>query len=1140
MSEIDPLKLISMVDRELYAATKGDNRFGGDLLRDTAQNVNKKICEYIEGRPSFLEGQQVSAVVTAWKDLVDDVRKEYQWERQILEHNLEIREFRPRTFFSVLPEADDWQMLADAPAELKVQHLRLNPSVDMDNSSRTVPGKRLSILLPVTNGYRKTFRALACLCYDIEQLVDEYQVEFHICVNFSDDDSLNQVTRFANTMARSREFAVALYYSEKPEKVGAKGRQGQWWKTVVLNLMLKRLFESSSNDNCKAEEHYLHFADDDIYIQPGTRVIQENITHLQDPNVQIVSASYTSRNDKGFSAISSVRKRNEYVHSDSDEKFLNIYGGCMTTTMDRLSKTLGKGGRTSLTLFPRSLTGGEEFSEDCYLTVLANIELLEQHSVRKIDPSSPPEMNGYALRRVMVGHQEPTNIVSFAYRVARDIQWGRRSVEACIPDSGDPTLRIARIARITEVFGQYRKQSFEPVNEAIRNNGNLRHILAEAWNLEIRELIERGLERFQDPSSMRAINWITSKTQHQICKDIIEDQHLWDRIKQDAIQAPSGYELIECLREYASQPALGFPKLCKLLIKSDRPSIETTLYKNEYLFHLYTIAEESLANAAQFLLGTGTSVNHLYDQLGLTREKVKVLRKTYRFDLGLILSQVDEKNLVTVAPARRKTRNQTADFLCSAPRLSPNSYTVFLWRNPAKQQTKVDELPDDMFLRYFNVTGRSKFLNDSPRRTVYLQVIGDVLLERILKVVKNLDPSGHESEFLSDKFTTSGRKIPNPQLRVTRTLYPTLQQATLSYSGPEQRTHLDRLMQSLYIQESIRSKAKQLSAVALGDEQCRQVAYCLGQFLGQMHGVTFGARAYLDRTYVQKRVPDEVGKKDVRRGLIQLLVEYLDQLRRFVPRAYKHWLEQGADRWGSIQTLINQIQSERGTVGGTVATLLRQDGLVLEDIWDDLCLESEQLHKEYGAIGHQGLYAANLFIGRRNEKWEVRNLRGRKSTVLPPHVYVDEIYLADHSGITMIDPAVEAGVVLAELISSRISAGTIAIVAPEFDFLEIDDQSLPAIVDVFRNLYYEILQRYLSPPLLAPWIEEDKIDLKRTTTDIIARLSRVAAISLLSHYHDKREYDLTPDQREKLIHICVDLLHVGTNLKLRFRDYHLT
>ena len=102
--------------------------------------------------------------------------------------------------------------------------------------------------------------------------------------------------------------------------------------------MLESFFEPASSNE---DGLFIHFADDDIVIEPHHDIIRSNINFLEsNPEIKIVSATYTSSDARGFSLISSARKQPPYVHSLSDERLLNLNGGCATTTVRRLKNLL--------------------------------------------------------------------------------------------------------------------------------------------------------------------------------------------------------------------------------------------------------------------------------------------------------------------------------------------------------------------------------------------------------------------------------------------------------------------------------------------------------------------------------------------------------------------------------------------------------------------------------------------------------------------------------------------------------------------------------------------------------------------------------------------------------------------------------
>lgn len=1121
---------LTYVDTLVDQAHQDDELYAGDVLRKTAKAITRKI----RTDPDFFKVTDKERLTDAWRVLVQEVFYEYHHEREILSNGLEIREFRPRTFFSELPEKESWDTI-ETKSGLKADYRTIGPS---RQKAQHKEGPSLSILLPIRSGYRKTFRSLACLCYDIRSLIQiGYKVDFHICINFSDDNTLYEVTRFATTFGQSRDLAFTLYSLEDPTIHGQQGSGDRWWKNVVLDIMLRRVIEQSGY--CQEDlpdNHYIHFADDDIFISPESNVLEGNIKDIKDnPELLVVSAAYSSNDNRGFSAINSVRKLEDYVrvkHEEhgAEEKLLNLYGGCMTTTLERLKRALGE-----QMWFSEELTVGE----DSYLTVAANFHLI------KATPSSDPckfsfsalseAVCAYASRRRIVGHSEPFSIAAFVQRFSRDSRWSSESVKLVIDTisrcqgQGQGQGKESEEYMCT-AFSSLRLQSFDPIQKAIQDSSNYRHILAQAWYRLIRDEVKTNLNQWRNENGtlkrdLRYVQWATHKTQHQICVDIVSSRHIFQEVSRCISKGAFGFDLVSYMRASDDHLLERFPVMSRLLASVDRETIGPALVQNSYLYHWYSIAEESLAFALGFLqdhIESGATEDAFRTRL--SQRKIAALKSRFRFSFQDILKCAFPEDPPQIAP-QEESRNDAGGYRVRRLKAAPNSYCAFLYRVGKVKGTKKDL--GDLFVRYFSVTGRGLFFKESPRRMVYLHVFGEAVIGAIIRLSK--PEMGERS----------------PGLSLVRTLYPSLEQATVNYAGPERHGPFDRLMQSLYIQESLSGRAKPLTRVALSDDASCNLANRLGSFLGRIHGTTFGVRSYLSRVYLEHQETARFVHSDPRNELVALLLEHLDQLRLFDPKVYKKWLTNGADRPGTVANLMEETEGQIGSIAAAVSELLSQDHVTLDQVWDEVCTESEDWHNRFGSVGHQGLFAANLLISSKGDRADViRPCRGSEIMIIERADILDEVFLGSHRGIAMIDPAVEAGLGIAELITARLNSITLARSdCVNASAVKIDDLSLQRIVDAFRNTYIKTFEQVLisrggenSPPdpCLGGVLNGERLD-ETMKSRLAQRASRVAAFSLLVRFNARREYDLLEEERTKLVHTCVDLLHTGAILALRFR-----
>jgi hypothetical protein len=1068
---------VEVMTRTLLADSRHDS-FGRALLRSSLDMVQTQLRNPHPTLPSRynLRG--------AWHELTKEVLGEFVMEEEMVQNGLSIYEDRPRRFFAVLPLDEHWQAVRGTNktsdgTELDARFRRF----EIPGEQQTKRQTRLDILLPVTHGFRRTFQSLACLGYDVKHLFAEFWIEFHVCVNFTDENSLEEVYRFARTIASAHRIPVTLYSLDLRDGMSS---MIQWRKTTALNIMLGHIIAGLTNkERADSDQHYLHFDDTDIVILPGHDVIKSNIDRLRAmPTVRIVSGSYTCDDDHGFSAISSVRKRRKYVFKAG--LLLNLYGGCMTTTLGRLQSVL------KLPLVSLQLPE-DTFSEDCYLTVKANAHLFGGQN------PSPSRFLAFADTRVTVRHPEPTNIIHFSRRVFRDNEWGRRA-------AGDYLAEFNKIRM--DSFGEITRR-IEQGAPALRpglptDPPVVRDILAQAWNRAIREKLEEVRNLFNGlPSETDAVDWFTHKTQHQICKDIVGQPDIYESILRTVRQGAFGQELVHAMEEAVSNSSEQFPKMSWLLVQTRRDQIAHVLRTNRFLYHWYAIAEESVANAIQFMRASNEQsaleLNMLSDE---RRQEI-----CGKYPLPPIL-----KNWEVV-----HNPDQNLD---ARPANQRESYAAFISLHSRER-----------FLRYYTVIGRGKFAEDSPRRTVYLHVLGE-------KLIKSVSAAS---------LRIGAPLVKQPRVQYVPTIYPKLALATINYAGPEPRTSAERFLRCAYVQRSIRGKGERFWAVKMGDSQHEDLANCLGNFLARVHGTTLGVRSYLERCYVDAIRHDELDVADARWPFVNLLIEHLNQIRLFQSAAYRHWLRSGREFPGSLPSVLNSSEFRYG-ITGTVSKILQGDGLSLSDHWEMICAESELFHLQFGSLGHMGIYAANLFLEHNFLGCCIDDLvridHGQRVRFAPPELKIGRIHIANHSRTAMVDPAIEAGLVLAELISSRFAAN---VAVRSFQHAAVPlmaEMSLRSIQKCFVAAYSRTLEslfeeydasknRYAANPFMKDTAAEfiPSRDIRRWKT----RTTRAAAFALLSRFHNRREYELTEDERTQLVHLIVDLLHLGVEFRFPFR-----
>jgi hypothetical protein len=335
------------------------------------------------------------------------------------------------------------------------------------------------------------------------------------------------------------------------------------------------------------------------------------------------------------------------------------------------------------------------------------------------------------------------------------------------------------------------------------------------------------------------------------------------------------------------------------------------------------------------------------------------------------------------------------------------------------------------------------------------------------------------------------------------------------------------------VQERVPDTAHRLWKSKLGESHYKRLTGSLAAFAGCLHGLTFGMRAILDQDYLQTDRPRSEHQMYAW-PLFSNLVENLNQIGLFSPSVYLKWISSGGRRGLDVTNMLDQAQHSGSGIAAEVEGIIRQEGLSVKDIWRLTCDESTGCHKRFGSVGHLGITARNISVSMaEGAGWTSSQWGGQHIYLAGPDARLTDIYLPVHLGVSMIDPAVEAGFVLDELISARISSAVIARSVEEPGDLEIDDESLTKIWKSFVTGYGKVFGALLGRNALATSLGKEYNHVA-IATQVTSRLCRVAAVSLLARYHSRREYNLNREERQKLIQTCVDLLHVGGPFSLRF------
>ena len=415
--------------------------------------------------------------------------------------------------------------------------------------------------------------------------------------------------------------------------------------------------------------------------------------------------------------------------------------------------------------------------------------------------------------------------------------------------------------------------------------------------------------------------------------------------------------------------------------------------------------------------------------LGLSTTRCKELASRYPIEAKQQIQEVLSQSLA--AASRQDAPEATSeppvldpkDFTFEHSEFSSGPVDVAMSRRRRSYGRIVRVGQKKFLIRYYNILGRNAFQPDSPRRSVYLHKLGEALSTQVADSLRGFHDQGYA------------------RVVVPKTIFPSLEQATVNYAGPERRSPSERFLHSFYIQAALPRSgtagsrgAHPLWKTKLREKSVEDVAISLANFLGFLHGLTLGFRLYLDERYINgsgEKSSDEIcgpaatdinGVAETKREIFRLVIRHLDQVRFGQPVTFRTWLEKGAHRPGRVQALLGRVKERVPGVGSLVEALLVQDGPGLGELWSKTVEESAACQNRFGVVGHMALRATNIYVESKNsdeDSWEDLYYSDQRLYGAKPCTRIAKIHLPIHHGLSMIDPALEAGLVLDELITAR-------------------------------------------------------------------------------------------------------------------------
>lgn len=262
----------------------------------------------------------------------------------------------------------------------------------------------VTVLVPTRSSGRRIGSNLDHLVADLGAFPPDHAFEIMLCVNNSDDDTIDEVRKF---VCNQPEIHIDVIEIQQDERISSKRIP-----TNVLYGLYRERWESLEAEARRAGndrvEFYLHHHDDDItFHERGGSGIFKNVQEIRRfHRLELTSGIYsTSGPRQGFAFVNTVRKRRELLAHVPP--CLQIYGGAATQT----SRS-----------FPADGIPPDARGFDAYMS---------SYLVTDDIPTDLAHLNVYTMaartnRHLLVEHPEETSVLRFLYRLCRDWDYGER------------------------------------------------------------------------------------------------------------------------------------------------------------------------------------------------------------------------------------------------------------------------------------------------------------------------------------------------------------------------------------------------------------------------------------------------------------------------------------------------------------------------------------------------------------------------------------------------------------------------------------------------------------------------------------------------------------------------------------------
>ena len=323
----------------------------------------------------------------------------------------------------------------------------------------------VTVFIPTRGSGHRLGSNLERLAEDLAAFPDHHAYELMFCVNNSDDDTIDEVLKFAENHPDLR---VDIVEISKDDQISSKKRP----TNILFQLNQDRwaqLKEEAQEVGNTSLRYFIHHHDDDItFHERGESGIYKNIEELRRfRNLQLTSGIYsTSRPMRGFGFVNTVRKRRELL--EHVPPCLQVYGGAATQTLES---------------FPPEGIPESARGFDAYMSSYLVAEKLRRTSFEEFNVY---EMAARTNRHLLVEHPEETSFLRFLNRLVRDWEYGKklRKGETRDQEAGRDLER--------ERYREFRRHTHRSVNRLIEGlqQSDERYV-GFVWYSAIRERAER-------------------------------------------------------------------------------------------------------------------------------------------------------------------------------------------------------------------------------------------------------------------------------------------------------------------------------------------------------------------------------------------------------------------------------------------------------------------------------------------------------------------------------------------------------------------------------------------------------------------------------------------------------------------------